>query len=219
MDIWLRPHRLPRHLTGLICCVLYNPPDTPVNEQKELTAYLIDQIDRVRCIHPDCGVVLLGDFNNLDISDLLRHHNLSQIVDTPTREGNILDLIVTNLEALYSKPVVLAPPGSSDRNIVKWSNKTNALKTDNKSIKKNIRSFSMSARVAFGRWCCSREWFSDGESINSATALASSFTNELNSAVDRLFPSKVIRIHNSDKPWMTPALKKLKKKAKSLPFR
>ena len=217
--IWLRPHRLPRHLTGLICCVLYNPPDTPVNEQKELTAYLIDQIDRVRCIHPDCGVVLLGDFNNLDISDLLRHHNLSQIVDTPTREGNILDLIVTNLEALYSKPVVLAPLGSSDHNIVKWSNKTNALKTDNKSIKKNIRSFPMSARVAFGRWCCSREWFSDAESINSATALASSFTNELNSAVDRLFPSKVIRIHNSDKPWMTPALKKLKKKAKSLPFR
>ena len=31
--LWLRPHSLPRHLTGLICCVLYNPPDTPVNEQ------------------------------------------------------------------------------------------------------------------------------------------------------------------------------------------
>ncbi|CAB4004415.1 Hypothetical predicted protein [Paramuricea clavata] len=42
----------------------------------------------------------------------------------------------------------------------------------------------MSARAAFGRWCCSREWFSDAKSKNSATALASSFTNELNSAVD-----------------------------------
>ena len=207
--LWLRPHRPPRHLTGLICCVLYNPPDTPVNEQKELTAYLIDQIDRVRCTHPDCGVVLLGDFNSLDISDLLCHHNLTQIVDTPTREGNILDLIVTNLEALYSKPVIIAPLGSSDHNIVKWSAKTNVLRTDNKTIKKNIRSFPMSACAAFARWCCSREWFSDAESKNSATALASSFTNELNSAVDRLFPSKVIRIHNSDKPWMTPALKKL----------
>ncbi|CAB4035140.1 Hypothetical predicted protein, partial [Paramuricea clavata] len=60
----------------------------------------------------------------------------------------------------------------------------------------------MSARAAFGRWCCSREWFSDAESKNSAT-------DELNSAVDRLFQSKVIRIYNSDKPWMTPALKKL----------
>ena len=207
--LWLRPHRLPRHLTGLICCVLYNPPDTPANEKKELTAYLIDQIDRVRCTHPDCDVILLGDFNNLDISDLLCHHNLTQIVDTPTREGNILDLIVTKLEALYSKPVIIAPLGSSDHNIVKCSAKTNVLRTDNKTIKKNIRSFPTSARAAFGRWCCSREWFSDAESKNSATALASSFTNELNSAVDRLFPSKVIRIHNSDKPWMTPALKKL----------
>ena len=142
--LWLRPHRLPRHLTGLICCVLYNPPDTPVNEQKELTAYLIDQIDRVRCTHPDCGVVLLGDFNNLDISDLLCHHNLTQIVDTRTREGNILDLIVTNLEASYSKSVIIAPLGS-DHNIVKWSANTNVLRTDNKTIKKNIRSFPMSA--------------------------------------------------------------------------
>ncbi|CAB4000186.1 Hypothetical predicted protein, partial [Paramuricea clavata] len=75
--LWLRPHRLPRHLTGLICC-----------------------IDRVR-------------------------------LDTPTRE---------------------APLGSSDHNIVKCFWKMVLL---------------------------------------------------------TLFPSKVIRIHNSDKPWMTPAFKKL----------
>ena len=56
------------------------------------------------------GVVLLGDFNNLDISDLLCHHNLTQIVDSPTRESNILDLIVTNLEDLYLKPVIIATP-------------------------------------------------------------------------------------------------------------
>ena len=67
----------------------------------------------------------------------------------------------------------------------------------------------MSARAAFGRRCCSREWFSDAESKNSASALASSFTSELNSAVDKFFPSKIIRIHNSDKPWITPALQKL----------
>ena len=101
---------------------------------------------------------------------------------------------------MYLKPVIMALLGSSDHSIVKWLAKTNVLRTDNKTIKKNIRSFPMSARAAFGRWCCSREWFSDAESNNSASALASSFTNELNSAVDRFFPSKVIRIHNSDQP-------------------
>ena len=77
-----------------------------------------------------------------------------------------------------------------------------------KTIKKNVRSFPLSAREAFGRWCsCSRDWFTNAESNNSASTLASSFTiftNELKSAVDRIFQSKVIKIHNSDSPWMYP---------------
>ena len=77
-----------------------------------------------------------------------------------------------------------------------------------KTIKKNVRSFPLSAREAFGRWCsCSRDWFTNAESNNSASTLASSFTiftNELKSAVDRIFQSKVIKIHDSDSPWMYP---------------
>ena len=30
MWIWLHSYRLPRQLSGLSCCVLYNPPDTPL---------------------------------------------------------------------------------------------------------------------------------------------------------------------------------------------
>lgn len=42
--LWLRPYRLPRHLTGLICCVLYSPPDTLIHEQKELSAYIVEPV-------------------------------------------------------------------------------------------------------------------------------------------------------------------------------
>ena len=87
--LWMRPYRLPRQLTGLICCVLYNPPDTLVNEQMELSSYIIQQLDRIRAIHPDCGVVILGDFNNLNIRDILCHHSLKQIADIPTRREYI----------------------------------------------------------------------------------------------------------------------------------
>jgi hypothetical protein len=31
----------------------------------------------------------------------------------------------------------------------------------------------------------------------------------LNSAIDQIFLTKVVKMHHSDKPWMTPALKKL----------
>jgi hypothetical protein len=36
-------------------------------------------------------------------------------------ERNILDLIITNLEDIYCNPVTMAPLGSSDHNIVKWT--------------------------------------------------------------------------------------------------
>ena len=40
-----------------------------MQEQLDLAAYLIKTLDVVRNTHPDCGIVLLGDFNNLDISE------------------------------------------------------------------------------------------------------------------------------------------------------
>ena len=77
------------------------------------------------------------------------------------------------------------------------------------TIKKKVRSFARSAGECFGRWCCSPEWFTNLEGKKSAYSLTSSFTNEFNSAVDHKFPSKIIKIHSSDKPWMTSVLKEL----------
>jgi hypothetical protein len=103
----------------------------------------------------------------------------------------------------------MAPLGSSDHNIVKWTTNMSKEAINNKSIKKNICCFPLSACQAFGRWCSSHEWFTDIAKTNSASKLASAFTKELNSAINRIFPTKVVKIHHSDKPWMTPALKKL----------
>ena len=103
----LRPVRLPRKISGLICAILYNPPDTPLPEQNNLFKYMVDKLDVIRTAHPDCGVVLLGDFNRLEICDLLIHQNLKQIVRTSTRGEHVLDLIVTNLHELYNEPTIM----------------------------------------------------------------------------------------------------------------
>ena len=47
--------------------------------------------DAIRSKHPDCGVVILGDFNPLNIQDLVRSHHLKQVVSSPTRRDAILD--------------------------------------------------------------------------------------------------------------------------------
>lgn len=113
MWLWLRPHRLPRPLSGIICGIVYFS-EAPAHVQKDRTTHIIETLDSVRATYPDCGVVLLGDFNTQDITDMLANHNLKQIVQKPTRGNNILDLILTNLSEHYSEPLVSAHLGSSD---------------------------------------------------------------------------------------------------------
>ena len=76
--------------------LVHSPPDATVQKQNDLVEYIIGSVDCVWSAHPDCGIVISGDFNCLDITDILANHNLKQVVQDPTRENNILDLIVTN---------------------------------------------------------------------------------------------------------------------------
>jgi hypothetical protein len=50
---------------------------------RDLVNYLIESLDHTRNKFPECGIALLGDFNNLNISDLLTSHKLSQIICEP----------------------------------------------------------------------------------------------------------------------------------------
>ena len=96
------------------------PPDRSAQEFRDLDEYLIDSTDCLRNKYPDCGIVILGDFNNFDLHNRTSNHSLKQVVHLPTRGSAILDLIATNLHNLYEKPYILAPLSTSDHNIVHW---------------------------------------------------------------------------------------------------
>ena len=48
MWLWARPPRLPRPLSAIAVCVVYNSPDKCVQEQRELCDYLVSSIDSIR---------------------------------------------------------------------------------------------------------------------------------------------------------------------------
>ena len=91
-----------------IICLLYNPPNSGKEYHDQLISYLSILMQGVD------PVVILGDFNIPDISwssfdansqfsskicDLIFQHNHSQLIEYPThRQGNILDLIITNYD-------------------------------------------------------------------------------------------------------------------------
>ena len=68
--LWLRPYHLPRPLTGIALCAVYNAPGKSAEEQRNLCDYIIRTSDFVRNQHPDRVLVVLGNFNQLDVSDI-----------------------------------------------------------------------------------------------------------------------------------------------------
>ena len=87
--------------------VVYSPTGISVLEGSDLIEYIIDSLDQVGSAFPDSGIVITGDFNKVNVADLLSSHNLKQVVREPTRGDNILDLIITNMAYFYSTSTAL----------------------------------------------------------------------------------------------------------------
>ena len=184
MWLWARPPRLPRPLSAIAVCVVYNPPGKGVQEQRELCDYLVSSIDTIRSKYPDCGIVVLGDFNHLNIQDLVISHNLKQVVTRPTRQDSILDYIITNLKSFYKTPDISAPLGTLDHNVIMWIPKDIFKDNNNTCTKPTVRRYPQSCLNGFGLWSTRNKWFS-GLGLNpSSDELASSFTNDMNTAFD-----------------------------------
>ena len=60
----------------------------------------------------DCGPILLGDFNELDLSRVA--FGVKQVFPFPIRGQSKLDLVFTNLNSYYDVPKKLSPFGLSD---------------------------------------------------------------------------------------------------------
>ncbi len=207
--IWLRiqPHRLPRSVSGIVICAVYIPPKSEF--QDLLINHIVLTLDSLKSKHPDVGVVILGDFNRTNISPLCRAHNLKQVVDKPTREDAILDLIVTNLKSLFNTPVVCSPIGRSDHRTVYWSSDHRSSK--GRTLKRTVRPLRNHNLSNFGRWITSHSWSEVLDASNTSDK-ADAFYATMQKAMDIHFPPKVVKIHSQDKPWITPEIKELIKK-------
>ena len=110
--IWvkIRPPRLPRSVSNIVIGTVYYPPKSLVAQS--LIDHISSTIDQI-----DSGIIVLGDFNRLDLDPLLSN-NFIQIVDKPTCDDAILDKIITNLASHYDPVEISSPFGLSDHNIV-----------------------------------------------------------------------------------------------------
>lgn len=207
--IWLqlRPKRLPRDISCLYVAAVYSPPDN--DRVNDLIQSLVNAIDDIKTRHGDAGVVILGDFNRADTSELTSTCNLRQVVRKATRGTAILDLILTYIHQWYSEPEILSPLGlGGDHNAVLWKPKLNKTNSKNKAVRKFVRPMKDSAIREFGQWISQHTW-DDVMASSSAQEKCDKLYASLQNAMDEYLPMKSVKMHPRDKPWVTPYLKSL----------
>ncbi|XP_033638568.1 uncharacterized protein LOC117299218 [Asterias rubens] len=207
--LWLqvRPYRLPRQVSSVVVCAVYIPPKS--EHQQTLVNHIVRTLDLLKSKHPDVGLVILGDLNRTDTNPICRAHALKQVVDKPTRNDAILDVIITNIKNLYSSPVVSTLVGRSDHNTIYWSPSGN--KIVNGVHVRSVRPLPKPSMHEFGRWITAHQW----EEVLNATSTgekSDAFYSTINAALDLHFPTKLVKLHTNDKPWITAEIKVLIKK-------
>jgi len=102
--------QLTRSTNSIIFSVCYRPPNQSAGSRDLFCDELRRHFDLLGH-YSNCPFVLLGDFNDacqvwksnhsqrelgLLLVDFLKEYNFSQLIKTPTRGPNILDLLITN---------------------------------------------------------------------------------------------------------------------------
>ena len=84
---WIKvmPKKMPRKFSCILVACLYYTPKT---EYLKIRDHLITNIDTVMRKHPECGVIITGDFNQLRDNFMKTHYRFVQVVNVVT--GDII---------------------------------------------------------------------------------------------------------------------------------
>ena len=81
---------MPRSLTNILIGAIYHPPD---GDKNSVISHALDCLDRCSHDHPNLGIILLGDFNQLPDS-AIKAYPLRQVVTIPTRGKKSTGVVV-----------------------------------------------------------------------------------------------------------------------------
>ena len=82
--------------------IIYHPPN---DNDPAILDYLWQSLSFIESRFPNCGLLIVGDFNRLNTKRLQISFDLKQIVTFPTRGDRTLDLVLTNLKEYYKDPI------------------------------------------------------------------------------------------------------------------
>ena len=189
---------------------IYHPPGDYSYDAKELIDYLIDSCEQILLRDPNMNIIIAGDINKLNIHDLLSQQSLIQMVKTPTRCNNILDVFITNVPHYWKKVQVRKGLLRSDHDIIITSQK-DAIKAERTNLFfRDVRDHRK------------QKMFNDLDSVDywteiingelSSDEMATQFYETLWPKFETCFPLIKVRSSSRDPPFMSPLVTHLLKK-------
>ena len=197
--------KLPRGFSSIVVGTVYHPPRA---DNTAMLNYLMDSLSSIETRHSNCGIILLGDFNSINIAKLKSSFQLKQIVNFPTRGQNTLDLILTNLQDYYDTPVSRPPFGLSDHVTIKVKPKSRAQIPKSRKMIKS-RDLCPSNRFAIGTYLQQVDVTSLLTTVNTCTEKMTLFESIVNVGLDLVLPLRSKTIHLNEPAWISSSLKTL----------
>ena len=192
----------------VVFVALYVPPNEAVRASSSISDLLIDKIDNVMEIFPNFEVILCGDLNRMDISQLCTSLNLRNIFNKPTYGNSQLDYILLSDDLCSDFSISDFPPIDLSKTphlcllaIPKSKN------CDGLCVFHQVYDLRSSYVDSFVMELACVNWSFVYDTELSLNDKCDKFHGILQLAVDKCIPVSYVKCTRRDKPWMTPVIK------------
>ena len=208
--IWIKvmPKRLPRTISCILIACIYYTQQTDYLKMRE---HIITSIDAVIRKHPDCGIIVTGDFNQLNDNFLKTHYRFVQIVNVDTRGNAVLDKIWTNIDKVYMSPVTISELGTSDHSMVLLKPSSSLPCSTGSVMRVTIWAMGENEKALCHRALSAVSW-EPMFRLETCEEQYAYYHTMIDSLMEMCFPYKIVTRHSADKPWVTDGFRLLVRK-------
>ena len=155
--VWIKVilKRLPRTVSCILIACIYYMQQT---DYLKMSEHIITSIDAVIRKHADCGIIITGDFNQVNDNFLKTPYRFVQIVNVGTRGNAVLDKIWTNMDNVYMSPVTLSELGTSYHNMVLLKPGSRLPRSTGSVMRVTIRAMGENEKALFDRALSAVSW-------------------------------------------------------------
>ena len=202
---YLRPNCFACKFSCIIAGVIYHPPKA--NGSLSCPYPLFQSLALTEVRYPNCGLLVTGDCNRLNIHVFLSYFLLKQMVKVPTRKKATLDLILNKMHEYYSPPQACPPFGLSDHTAVVETPKDGRHNINSKKVTMRHDLWT-SNKAALGKYLTQINWPLLFTSLVSCEDKWQVFHEVIHSGLKIIMPAKQVKICTANVPWMNESLNK-----------